>query len=185
MASERTQNSKRFATPADPLLPMDVWMFGNIDVQLLGDSPPSERTSLEEFYMKFLSKSEKIMSKKCIFAVRGLWTSIWSLFRESSSRVDGSIENEVSRERKRSRNRSWGMQMTSQEPRREPRASRRSPRDVPSAHLGNSTAFWAHFRSKTWNRDDPKSVSKAEAGGRVLLRRLHTSAESDEICFDV
>ena len=34
-------------------------------------------------------------------------------------------------------------------------------------------------------RDDPKSVSKAEAGGRVLLRRSHTSAESDEICFDV
>ena len=41
-------NSKRFATPADPLLPMDVWMFRNIDVQLLEGSPPSERTSLEE-----------------------------------------------------------------------------------------------------------------------------------------
>ena len=41
-------NSKRFATPADPLLPMDVWMFGKIDVQLLEGSPPSERTSLEE-----------------------------------------------------------------------------------------------------------------------------------------
>ena len=34
-------------------------------------------------------------------------------------------------------------------------------------------------------RDDPKSVSKAEAGGRVLLRRLHTSAESVEFCFNV
>ena len=27
--------SKRFATPADPLRPMDVCMFRNIDVQLL------------------------------------------------------------------------------------------------------------------------------------------------------
>ena len=41
-------NSKRFATPADPLLPMDVGMFGNIDIKLLEGSPPSERTSWEE-----------------------------------------------------------------------------------------------------------------------------------------
>ena len=41
-------NSKRFATPADPHLPMDVWMFRNIDIQLLEGSPPSERTSWEE-----------------------------------------------------------------------------------------------------------------------------------------
>ena len=44
---------------------------------------------------------------------------------------------------------------------------------------------WAHFRSKSRTRDDPAMVGKAEAGWRVLLRRLHTSAESDEICFDV
>ena len=41
-------NSKRFATPADPLRPMDVCMFRNIDVQLLEGSPLSERTSREE-----------------------------------------------------------------------------------------------------------------------------------------
>ena len=28
-------NSKRFATPADPLRPMDVYMFRNIEIQLL------------------------------------------------------------------------------------------------------------------------------------------------------
>ena len=32
-------NSKRFATPADPLLPLDVWTFDNSYVELLGDSP--------------------------------------------------------------------------------------------------------------------------------------------------
>ena len=41
-------NSKRFATPADPLLPMDVCMFRHIDIQQLYGSPPSERTSWEE-----------------------------------------------------------------------------------------------------------------------------------------
>ena len=108
------------------------------------------------------------------------------LLRESSSRVDGSIENEVSRERKRSRNRSWGMQMTSQEPRREPRASRRSPRDVPSGHLGNSTTFLVLFRSKTWNRDDPgMPVRRQRVGGyciadRILLQNLSKSASTSE-----
>ena len=56
------------------------------------------------------------------------------------------------------------------------------------AILATVRRFWCFLGQKLGigiYRNDPKSVSKAEAGGRVLLRRLHTSAESDEICFDV
>ena len=66
------KNSKRFATPADPLLPMDVWMCGNIDVQLLGDSPlrsgrlwKSERPKPSSFYRRLDGYKYKCRVASC------------------------------------------------------------------------------------------------------------------------